>query len=262
MQNSNTGSCYILRTRIDSTSNQDACNRIVDWAVKKQSEYVVAANVHVVTTAWLNPAYRNTIDKASLVVPDGMPLVKGICWLSGKKQTRVYGPDLMLSLCARAEEKGISIYLYGGTNTTLDRLSRRLSDRFPNMRISGMHSPPFRPLTESEDLQDAERINLSGAGIVFVGLGCPKQEKWMAQQASSLNSVTVGVGAAFRFHSGEISQAPRWMMQSGLEWLYRLYREPNRLWRRYFINNTLFLTLFGCQYIVQILLKRKSKVIM
>ena len=153
----------------------------------------------------------------------------------------------MLAMCNKAAAKGIPIYLYGGTEAVLAKLQTNLQQRFPTLAISGTHSPPFRPLTPKEETADINRLHASGAAIVFVGLGCPKQEEWMARQHGLLQAVMVGVGAAFSFHSGDISQSPRWMMNLGLEWLYRFATEPRRLWRRYLVNNPAFVVLFGLQ---------------
>jgi N-acetylglucosaminyldiphosphoundecaprenol N-acetyl-beta-D-mannosaminyltransferase len=237
----------ILGTRIDATSYTDACDRIQSWVENHLFGYVVAANVHVVMTGYWQKNYRRIINGASLVTPDGMPLVWGSRLLGISQQSRVYGPDLMLAWCDRAASLQIPIYLYGGTENTLLHLQENLQKRFPNLIIAGSYSPPFRPLTEAEEAEDRQRIHASGAEVVFVGLGCPKQEEWMARQQGKLNAVAIGVGAAFSFHSGEVSQAPQWMMKFGLEWLYRFTREPKRLWQRYLINNPSFLVLFGLQ---------------
>ena len=237
----------VISTPVHTTSYGDACDRILTWATSGTSCYVVAANVHVVMTAYWNRAYRDVLNRAALVTPDGMPLVLGLRLLGCKGQSRVYGPDLMLAWCDRAAHLGLPIYLYGGTETMLIKLQHNLEQWFPGLKIAGSHAPPFRPLTPEEEQADIARIQQSGAPVVFVGLGCPKQEFWMARQHGNLSAVMVGVGAAFSFHSGEVSQAPRWMMKLSLEWLYRLAMEPRRLWRRYLINNPMFLLLLGWQ---------------
>jgi N-acetylglucosaminyldiphosphoundecaprenol N-acetyl-beta-D-mannosaminyltransferase len=237
----------ILHTRIDATNYNDTCDRILNWTTNNTSCYLVAANVHVVTTAYWDKTYRDIINNAALVTPDGMPLVWGMRWLGIKKQSRVYGPDLMLAWCDRASVTKTPIYLYGGTETTLAKLQFNLQQQFPSLIIAGTHSPPFRLLTPAEEAVDIDRIHASGAKVVLVGLGCPKQEQWMARQQGKLQAVTIGVGAAFAFHSGEVSQAPRWMMKLGLEWLYRFTAEPKRLWKRYLINNPAFIILFSWQ---------------
>lgn len=240
-------SCHILATRLDCTSYDDACDRIQSLAQSHQSSYIVAANVHVVMQAHWQPEYRHVLKQATLITPDGMPLVWGICLLCGKKQSRVYGPDLMIAWCDRASQSGLSVYLYGSTTDTLTKLSKNLQLRFPDLKIVGMHSPPFRPLTLAEEAEDAQRINDSGASVVLVGLGCPKQEKWMYRQLGQTKAVMIGVGAAFRFYSGEVRQAPRWMQRAGLEWLFRLCEEPGRLWKRYVSTNSAFVLLFSLQ---------------
>ncbi|NEQ47623.1 MAG: WecB/TagA/CpsF family glycosyltransferase [Leptolyngbya sp. SIOISBB] len=236
-----------MTSRIDATCYADACDRIQAWAQSHTSCYVVAANVHVVMTAYWNPQYQRILEQAALVTPDGMPLVWGLRQLGYPHQTRVYGPDLMLAWCRRTTGLQIPIYLYGGSETTLQKVSCYLKAQFPGLIVAGTHAPPFRPLTPDEEAADVERIHQSGAQVVFVALGCPKQEQWMARQQGQLNAVMIGVGAAFRFFSGEVSQAPRWMMRWGLEWVYRFSQEPQRLWKRYFINNFAFVMLFGCQ---------------
>ncbi|MEB3289082.1 MAG: WecB/TagA/CpsF family glycosyltransferase, partial [Leptolyngbya sp.] len=237
----------ILKTRVDATSYEDACHRIQAWAEARQSCYVVVANVHVVMTAYRDPRYQAVVNQAALVTPDGMPLVWGLRRLGIAHQPRVYGPDLMLAWCERAAQTGLPLYLYGGTEETLQKLREALQRQFPGLPIAGSYAPPFRALSPQEDAADVARIQQSGSRVVLVGLGCPKQEQWMYRQLGQVNGVMIGVGAAFNFFSGEVSQAPRWMMALGLEWLYRLSQEPRRLWRRYAINNPLFILLFGLQ---------------
>lgn len=245
---------WILGSRIDATSYADACDRIQTSAKTQTSCYIIAANVHVVMTGYWQPDYQKIINEAALVTPDGMPLVWVMRQLGSKKQTRVYGPDLMLAWCERAAKNGLPIYLYGATEVMLNRLTERLIQQYPTLKIVGTHAPPFRPLTEAEEQRDCDRIQASGASVVFVALGCPKQEQWMARQQGKLNAVMIGVGAAFSFHSGDVKQAPRWMMKLGLEWLYRFSTEPRRLWRRYLINNPMFILLISQQ-----LLKHRLK---
>lgn len=237
----------ILSTYVDETTYTEACDRIQLLIQTQQSSYIVAANVHVIMTAYWHLEYRHILDKAALVAPDGMPLVMGMRWLGARYQPRVYGPDLMLAWCDRATQTNQPVYLYGSTPETLQRLSERLRQIFPDLIIAGMHSPPFRALTQEEEEEDLARIQRSDATVVFVGLGCPKQEEWMYRQMGKLNAVMIGVGAAFKFHSGEVAQAPRWMMKFGLEWLFRLAKEPRRLWSRYLLTNTAFVCLFAVQ---------------
>jgi len=184
-------------------------------------------------------------------VPDGQPLVWALHALGHRRATRVYGPDLMANFCARAARNGTPMYLYGGRNDDAARelLAQRLRERFPGVRIVGASSPPFRELTDAENEREIELINSSGAAVVWVGTGQPKQEQWMHDMRARLAPpLLVGVGAAFDFHAGLVSQAPRWMQRNGLEWVYRLSREPRRLWRRYARYNPLFVLGFARQY--------------
>jgi N-acetylglucosaminyldiphosphoundecaprenol N-acetyl-beta-D-mannosaminyltransferase len=187
---------------------------------------------------------RRIHNDAGLVTPDGMPLV----WLSRlhghDHAERVYGPDLMLALCEHSLSKGYKHYFYGGGEGVHERLAKNLQQRFPGLRVVGGYSPPFRSLTREEDEQVAQSINAADPDIVWIGLSTPKQERWMAEHVGRLTApVLIGVGAAFDFHSGLKKQAPRWMQRGGLEWLFRLATEPGRLWRRYLVNNPLFVLL-------------------
>jgi N-acetylglucosaminyldiphosphoundecaprenol N-acetyl-beta-D-mannosaminyltransferase len=179
---------------------------------------------------------------SGLTTPDGMPLVWCARWAGAKHVGRVYGPDLMLALCARAAERGWRSFFYGGAEGVPELLAAQLSERFPGLPVAGSHSPPFRPLTVEEGEAVVDRINAAEPDIVWVGLSTPKQERWMAQYRTMLTApVLIAVGAAFDIHAGLLPQAPRWMQRSGLEWLYRVFREPKRLWRRYLANNPRFL---------------------
>ncbi len=253
----------IVNVGIDATSYAEACDRIVDLAKQSKSCYVAIANVHVVMTAYWHQTYAEVLANAEIVTPDGMPLVWGLRSLGVKNQQRVYGPDLTLALCDRAAQENISIYLFGATTETLHKLEQNLKTRFPNLAIAGKHAPPYFELGDPKfEIQldhDLEIITKSGAKIVFVALGCPKQELWMSYAHKRLPAVMIGVGAAFDFHSGQVSQAPRWMMAIGLEWLYRFSQEPIRLWRRYVINNPCFVILFSIQHIRRILGKINSR---
>ncbi|HLB21104.1 MAG TPA: WecB/TagA/CpsF family glycosyltransferase [Solirubrobacteraceae bacterium] len=212
--------------------------------------YVTAAAVNLVMSAQEQPATRAATLGASLAVPDGQPLVWALRALGHRRATRVYGPELMAGFCARAARNGTPIYLYGGRGPAeRELLERRLRERFAGLNIAGGSSPPFRALTPAEDEREIELINSSGAAVVWVGTGQPRQEQWMHEMRSRLTPpLLVGVGAAFDFHAGLVSQAPRWMQRSGLEWLYRLSREPRRLWRRYARYNPLFVAGFARQY--------------
>ena len=213
--------------------------------------WLTAAAVNLVMSASDDPTTMRAVRDATLAVPDGQPLVWALRLLGHARATRVYGPDLMAHYCAHAAGTGTPIYLYGGrSEQALETLTERLRERFPGLRIAGGWSPPFRPLTAEEQAQVIERIDASGAQVVWVGTGQPKQELWMSEMRPLLAApLLVGVGAAFDFHAGIVSQAPAWMQRGGLEWLYRLSREPRRLWRRYLTQNPRFLVGFLCQYV-------------
>jgi N-acetylglucosaminyldiphosphoundecaprenol N-acetyl-beta-D-mannosaminyltransferase len=256
---SNVPSVHILGTRIDVTTYSQACDLVAEWIGQGQGGYVVAANVHVVMTGvWRSP-FQRVINGAQLVTSDGMPLVWGLRLLGFPQAERVYGPDLMLALCDRAQRAGWRIFLYGSEPLVLERLQRNLRQRFPNLQLAGAYAPPFRSLTPEEEASDRQRILDSRANLVFISLGCPKQEEWMARQSPFLPVVLVGVGAAFNFHSGTVAQAPRWMMAIGLEWLFRLLQEPCRLWQRYLMNNPAFVVLFAGQLLRHWLRRRQTK---
>lgn len=237
----------VLKTYIDAVNYQQTCDQIINLAHQSISAYIIPANVHVVMTAYGDHQYRKVVEDAYLVTPDGMPLVWALRLLGIKDQTRVYGPDLMLFLCQRAAREKIPVFLYGGTVAVLKTLQHNLENQFPDLVIVGSHSPPFRVLTSEEENTNIQKIRESRAKIVFVALGCPKQEIWMAQHFGKLPAVMIGVGAAFNFHAGVVRQSPRWLMKLGLEWFYRLLMEPRRLWQRYFFNNPAFIILFGLQ---------------
>jgi N-acetylglucosaminyldiphosphoundecaprenol N-acetyl-beta-D-mannosaminyltransferase len=213
--------------------------------------YMTAAAVNLVMSAQEEPETLAAVLAATLVVPDGQPLVWALHALGHARATRVYGPDLMANFCARAARSAVPIYLYGGRSPHARQLLEyRLSERFPGLRIAGGSSPPFRVLTPEEDEREIEMINTSGAAVVWVGTGQPRQEKWMHEMRPRLSPpLLAGVGAAFDFHAGLVSQAPAWMQRNGLEWAYRLSREPRRLWRRYARYNPMFVAGFSRQYL-------------
>lgn len=242
---------YVLGMRIDATSYADAVGRVLDWARNHESRYVCAADMHMVMESHHSGEFRDNVNGADLVTPDGMPLVWGLRLLGVKGATRVYGPDLTAVLLEAAVREDIPIGFYGGTPDVMDRLLHVLSQRLPALRLAFRMSPPFRPATVDEDRSVVAQVNRSGARILFVGLGCPKQEQWMAEHVGRVSAVMVGVGAAFDFLSGTKPQAPRWMQRSGLEWSFRLCSEPRRLWRRYLWYGPQFVGLFALQLIAR-----------
>jgi N-acetylglucosaminyldiphosphoundecaprenol N-acetyl-beta-D-mannosaminyltransferase len=236
----------VLTLQVSTLSLAEAVLQVLAWAEAGESRSVCAANVHMVMEAWDDPGFRDLVNGADLVTPDGVPLVWALRW-QGRVQERVYGPDLMLETCRLAELRNLPIGLYGSREAVLAKLVDRLRARFPALRIVYAHSPAFRPLTEQETAGILEAIRRSGARILFVGLGCPKQERWMAAHREDVSAVMLGVGAAFDFHAGTLPQAPGWMQRLGLEWLFRLIQEPGRLWLRYLKHNPRFLALLCLQ---------------
>lgn len=215
-----------------------ARDEITRWIEERESHYVCVTGVHGVMESQRDPKLLAIHNSSGLTTPDGMPMVWAGRRAGAEWMGRVYGPDLMLSVLERAAERGWKSFLYGGKDGVPELLAARLTERFPKLKIVGTHSPPFRNLTPAEDEDVVTMINESNADLVWVGLSTPKQERWMAGHVGRLKvSALIGVGAAFDFHAGLVPQAPPWMQQSGLEWLYRLAREPRRLWKRYFLNN-------------------------
>lgn len=230
----------VLRATIDAVSWDAALKRITGWAANRESRYVCICNAHSVVTTSQDASFGQAVAQADMATPDGAPVAWMIRKLGFKDQQRINGPDLMWKYCVQTEQRNESIYLYGGTPETLVILQQRLALAFPGLSVAGAYSPPFRALTAEEDAAAVDSINASGAGTVWVSLGCPKQELWMASHRGRINAVMIGVGAAFDYHAGTIQRAPLWMQHAGLEWLHRLASEPRRLWKRYLVTNTLF----------------------
>lgn len=223
---------------------------MLEWAKTQKSRAVCVANVHMVVEAHQRPAFANILENADMVTPDGMPLVWMMRLLGKPNQNRVAGLDIMLALCSQATKEGISIFLLGSKPSILEQIKTKFKEEFPNLKIAGAKPLPFRQLTEAEDDAIAQTINSSGAGIVFVSLGCPKQETWMAKQQGKVQAVMIGLGGAFPVYAGLKKRAPRFIRNAGLEWLYRLVQEPRRLWWRYSSTIPIFLWLALKQLLV------------
>lgn len=209
------------------------------WASRRESRYVCFTNAHSVVTTGEDADFRDVINGADLAVPDGAPIAWAIRKQGFPAQQRVAGPDLMLDVLAMAQQQGLKVFFYGSTEQTLVRLRERLERDYPTLQIAGMVSPPFGQPTAEQRAADAAMINASGAQILCVGLGCPKQERWMRDQRGQVHAVMLGLGAAFDFHAGMLKRAPVWMREHGLEWVHRLCSEPRRLWKRYLIGNSI-----------------------
>jgi N-acetylglucosaminyldiphosphoundecaprenol N-acetyl-beta-D-mannosaminyltransferase len=236
----------VLGVRVDAVQIVDAVVRMEEWIGRREgSRYVAVTGMHGVTEAQHDAEFKKILNGAGMVVPDGMPLV----WLGRRKgfaglRRRVYGPELLETFCAETAGKGYRHFFYGGAPGVAEELGGRFARRYPGMVIAGTYCPPFRALTEEEDRRVIEEIEGARADVVWVGLSTPKQERWMYEHRERLSApVLVGVGAAFDFHTGRVGQAPEWMRENGLEWMYRLLREPRRLWRRYLIYGSEFAVL-------------------
>jgi N-acetylglucosaminyldiphosphoundecaprenol N-acetyl-beta-D-mannosaminyltransferase len=225
-------------------------NLMLQWAQQHQSRFVCVANVHMLMEAHWHPEMNQVLNAADLVTPDGMPLVVMLKLLGVTQQDRVAGLDILQELCRQSPEFRTSIYFVGSELRILEKIKTRLHQEFPDLVIAGLEPLPFRPLTVEEDQAIAERINASGAGLVFVSLGCPKQELWMSRQKGQINATMIGLGGAFPVYAGLQKRAPNWVRRFSLEWAYRLIQEPARLWKRYATTIPSFLWLAGKQLIV------------
>jgi len=237
--------------QVDVTSLDNSISMVKNWNDSTQNEgrYICVSNVHMCMETFDNKDFKLVVNNADLVIPDGKPLFWAQKLLGQKNAQQVRGTDIMLRLCEYAEKHRVSIGFYGGTTELLYKLKNTLVNKFPNIDIACQIAPPFRPLTEEEDKSFTQQINESKVRILFVGIGCPKQERWMAEHRSQLSCTMLGVGAAFDFITGRKKEAPRWMQNLGLEWLFRLLCEPKRLWKRYIILNPRFIWHFSKQWI-------------
>jgi N-acetylglucosaminyldiphosphoundecaprenol N-acetyl-beta-D-mannosaminyltransferase len=231
----------VLGVRVSAIDMRQALARLDAWIDAREPHYVCLGTVHGIMNCRRFEEQRRIFNGAGMVTPDGMPLV----WLGRaehERVSRVYGPDLMLASIARSAETGQRHFLYGGGPGVGERLVEELRCRFPNAHLVGTREPPFASIDELATRPEAELINRARPDVVWIGIGSPKQELWMARMRPLLEApVLLGVGAAFDFHSGTVRQAPRWMQRSGLEWLFRLGSDPRRLWRRYLVDNPWFL---------------------
>ena len=242
----------ILHLKVNLGSFASFVEQICTWAYEQQSsigreasenmgKYICAAPVSLCMETFWDTETRDICHNADLVAPDGKPIVWAIRRLGHTEQEQVAGPDLMIALCRKAAQQKIPIGLYGGTEESLQALQANLQRQFPSLQIGYAFAPPFRPAGASVTEAELQAIRKSGAKLLFVGIGCPKQEKWMAKHKEHLPLVMLGVGAAFLFHSGQLQRAPHWMRKFGLEWLFRLLQEPRRLFGRYVKTNLAYL---------------------
>lgn len=231
----------VLHTLVDATDAASVLASITHWAGARESRTVCFCNVHSAVTALQDAALAGALSEADLALPDGAPVAWTLRRRGHGSQRRISGPDLMLQLCKASAAHGLGVFLFGSTPQTLALLRAQLTQACPGLHVAGTLSPRFGTWDTDTEAQYVAEINASGAGIVFVGLGCPRQEIWMARMRGRVQGVMLGVGAAFDFHAGTVRRAPAWMRHSGLEWLHRLASEPRRLWRRYLVTNSVFM---------------------
>lgn len=220
---------WLVAAGVDACSPEQMRRTVVDWAGRRESRYACFCNAHMMMEARDDAGFRSILDRSDLVLPDGRPLVWMLRRLGHRQQQQVRGPDAMRMLSAAAVASGIKVGFYGAVNSVLEAIVARATFDFPGLQVAYRHAPPFRALTEEEDAAVVDSINQSGAGLLFVGLGCPKQERWMAEHRGRVRAVMLGVGAAFDLYAGRVREAPRWVSRAGLEWAYRLRSEPRRL---------------------------------
>jgi exopolysaccharide biosynthesis WecB/TagA/CpsF family protein len=244
------GKRNVLGILIDAADYEGAVERVIHAARQRHPLALSPLAVHGLMTGVLNKEHKYRLNHLDLLVPDGQPVRWALNWIYGAQlRDRVYGPTLMLALCARAAHEGLAIYLYGSSPDIVLRLREFLARRFPGLQIAGAEPSKFRRLSTEEKTELAARICKSGAAMVFVGLGCPRQEIWAYEFRELLPMPILAVGAAFPFLAGRVPQAPKWMQDRGLEWLFRLWAEPRRLWRRYVLLNPAYLFLVALQAI-------------
>ncbi len=244
------GKQNVLGIRVDAVDYEAALHRILTAAHNRQPYAVSALAVHGLMTGVLDREHRYRLNQFDLLTPDGQPVRWAMRWLYGAQLAdRVYGPRLTLEVCRRAEEEGLPIFLFGGSEALLAKLRGQLSERFPKLAIAGSLASRFRKLTPAERDETIETIRSSGAAITLVGLGCPRQEVFAYEFRDALSMPVLAVGAAFNFIAGDLAQAPKYLQDRGLEWLYRLGKEPRRLWRRYLLLNPLYVSLLLLQMI-------------
>jgi len=234
------------------TSLDGIIEKVEDIIKSRKGGYICFSTVHMVMEAYDNPEFAEKVNNADYIVTDGMPIVWMQKLQGAKEASRIRANDLMIELCRYAEKKGFSVGFYGSKSPVLESILRRTEKNFPNLKVVYAFSPPFRNLSAEEDEEITKAINQAGPDILFVGLGCPKQENWMADHKDKLKAVMLGVGASFDFFAGNIRECPAWLGKLGLEWLFRLIQEPKRLWRRYLLLNPRFIILAVLQ-----LLKRR-----
>jgi N-acetylglucosaminyldiphosphoundecaprenol N-acetyl-beta-D-mannosaminyltransferase len=244
--------CNFIGTEVDAITYDELFGQCDLWLQDKQakSKHIACVNVNCVVESYLDPQIADIFDKADISGADSMPFVYWIELLTGKKCDRLYAPDIILKLCERSLESNYRLFLYGGAEGVPEKMQSFLEQKFPGINIVGAYSPPFRQLTPGEDLEICDRINQTNPDFIIVGLGSPKQDKWMQEHLDKIpGTVMIASGAAFDFFGGTINQAPLFIQRSGFEWLFRLFQDPKRLWKRYTLYNIIFLWTFFLQIV-------------
>jgi N-acetylglucosaminyldiphosphoundecaprenol N-acetyl-beta-D-mannosaminyltransferase len=246
----------VLNVAITEGTFLGLVDKAVEWGAAHRSAYVCCVNAHMVVEA-RDPAFAKVVNEADMATADGTPVLRCMRWFHRIDQERVAGNDLMPALLEAAAANALVVYLYGGTEQVHQLIRERAAMHVPGVRIEG-HAPPFMPLEQLDLEAEAARINASGAHLVLVSLGCPKQERWMAAMKGRVNAVMFGLGGAFLLYAGIDSRAPKWMRDLSLEWVYRLALEPRRLWRRYLVTNTLFLGMLARHLVTRLADRRTT----
>ena len=240
----------IITLNVSIGKYDEFIDQIIQYSENRESSYVCVSNVHMCIETYFDSNFAKEVNSANIVTPDGMPLAKAIKLIYRIKQDRVAGMDLMPDLIKKAEEKDLGVYFYGGSEEMIKQTESFVSKNYPDLKNTNFYSPPFRPLTKNEEIEIIKNINDSNANLVFVALGCPKQEKWMASMKGEINACMIGIGGALPVLIGMQKRAPMWMQKTSLEWVFRLTIEPKRLFKRYFITNSYFVFLFAKQFLI------------
>lgn len=249
----------IISTNISTGKYPFFIDELILISATKISSYVCVCNVHMLIEANDSKNFSCVVNGADIVTPDGKPVAKALEWLYGIEQPRVAGMDLIETLFMEIAKQRLKVFLYGSTQEVLEKMTNKARKQFPGLNIVGIWSPPFRRLSSEEDQSEVEEINSCNPDFVFVALGCPKQEIWMADHKDKVNSCMIGFGGAFPVYAGIVNRSPEWMQKNGLEWLYRLLKDPKRLWKRYFYTNTKFIVLLAKQLLTKFLVLRSKR---
>jgi N-acetylglucosaminyldiphosphoundecaprenol N-acetyl-beta-D-mannosaminyltransferase len=249
----------VFNLNIDAISYGMALHHVIELAKLNTPSYVCFVNGHMSIEAYWNLQFSDYVNKASFVLADGIPVALSVRLLHRMKQERIAGMDFMPSILGACAKEGLHVFLFGSTQEVLTVLSQRIQVEHASLKIAGAISPSFGPFTAAEASDYVQQINRSGAHVVLVGLGCPKQETWMAQYSNDIHATLLGVGGAFSVYAGLTRRAPRWMQKFALEWLYRLMQEPRRMWKRYLVTNTLFIGLLMKELLITNLGLKKNQ---